>query len=396
MVKISIVATHPIQYHIPWFIALSNRPDLQVKVYFGCQPDDLQQGVGFDQPFKWDIPMYDGYEWQVLDKRNRNPGTAGFFSSSVRNTVDIFRRNRPDVMILTGWQSLSLIQALWACIRLRIPRLVRGESSGLKLRRPLVRLAHRVLLSQFDAFLVIGKANNKFYSSYGIPDSKLFSCPYFVENKRMLEQANEYRRDRHTLRARWRIPQHSVCYLYVGKLINKKRVLDQLAALKIALSVNSNLHLLVVGAGELMEKARQLTVEQKLPVTFAGFLNQTEITSAYVAADCLVISSDYDETWGLVANEAMVCGLPIIVSDRAGCGMDLVRRGGTGEIFPFGEIDVLSNLMLSMARDPGRLSAMGECARDLVLRDFSPEMAVEGTVKAVEAVLGRGRFLDAK
>ena len=107
MVKISIVATHPIQYHIPWFIALSNRPDLQVKVYFGCQPDDLQQGVGFDQPFKWDIPMYDGYEWQELDKRNRSPRIAGFFSSNVRNTVDIFRRDRPDVMVLTGWQSLS-------------------------------------------------------------------------------------------------------------------------------------------------------------------------------------------------------------------------------------------------------------------------------------------------
>jgi glycosyltransferase involved in cell wall biosynthesis len=396
MVKISIVATHPIQYHIPWFIALSNRPDLQVKVYFGCQPDDLQQGVGFDQPFKWDIPMYDGYEWQVLDKRNRNPRTAGFFSSSVRNTVDIFRRNRPDVMILTGWQSLSLIQALWACIRLRIPRLVRGESSGLKLRGPLVRLAHRVLLSQFDAFLVIGKANHKFYNGYGIPDSKLFCCPYFVENKRVLKQATDHRVERVMLRSRWRIPQNSVCYLYVGKLMHKKRVLDQLGALKLALSVNPGLHLLIVGTGELMEQAKQFTETHKLPVTFSGFLNQTEITSAYVAADCLIISSDYDETWGLVANEAMVCGLPIIVSDRAGCGMDLVRRGITGEIFPFGEIDALSNLMLSMARNPERLSEMGERARALVLRDYSPEMAVEGTIKAVESVLGRRRLLDTK
>jgi glycosyltransferase involved in cell wall biosynthesis len=178
--------------------------------------------------------------------------------------------------------------------------------------------------------------------------------------------------------------------------MHKKRVLDQLGALKLALSVNPGLHLLIVGTGELMEQAKQFTETHKLPVTFSGFLNQTEITSAYVAADCLIISSDYDETWGLVANEAMVCGLPIIVSDRAGCGMDLVRRGITGEIFPFGEIDALSNLMLSMARNPERLSEMGERARDLVLRDYSPEMAVEGTIKAVESVLGRRRLLDTK
>jgi len=243
---------------------------------------------------------------------------------------------------------------------------------------------------------VIGKANHEFYSSYGIPDSKLFSCPYFVENKRVLEQAKDHRAERYMLRVRWQIPQRSVCYLYVGKLAHKKRVLDQLAALKLALSVNSSLHLLIVGTGELMEQAKQFTEEHKLPVTFAGFLNQTEITAAYVAADCLIISSDFDETWGLVANEAMVCGLPVIVSGRAGCGLDLVRRGETGEIFPFGEIDELSNLMVSMARDPGRLTKMGERARDLVLRDYSPEMTVEGTVKAAEAVLGRSRVLDAK
>ena len=292
--KIAIVATHPIQYQIPWFIALSNRPELQVKVYFGYLPDDQRQGVGFDQSFKWDIPLYDGYEWQVLDNKNRAPGISRFFSNGVRNLVDVFRRDRPDVMVLTGWQALPLLQALWACIRLRIPRVVRGDSSGLKPRGQLVRLAHRLLLSQFDSFLVVGHANRQFYSGYGISDSKLFSCPHFVENKRILEQAKDHRLERHRLRDRWEIPRQCVCYLYVGKLIHKKRVLDQLAALKLALTVNPNLHLLIVGTGELMKQARQFADEHKLPVTFAGFLNQTEITSAYVAADCLVISSDYD------------------------------------------------------------------------------------------------------
>jgi glycosyltransferase involved in cell wall biosynthesis len=386
LVKIAVIATHPIQYHVPWFIALSEIPGCTVKVYFACQPDDRRQGVGFDQPFSWDIPMYDGYDWQVLDNRRKDPGVAGFFSSSVRNLADILRCDRPEVLILTGWQGLPLLQALWSAVRLGIPRVVRGESSGLKPRNLAVNIIHRLLLSQYDAFLVIGESNNDFYARCGIPDSKLFSCPYFVENRRIRHQARLHRHERMNLRSKWGIPPDSICYLYVGKLTHTKRVLDQLAALKLAHLHNRKLHLLIVGTGELMGRARKYADEHKLPVSFAGFLNQTEVTSAYAAADCLILSSDY-ETWGLVVNEAMVCGLPAIVSDRVGCGPDLVRSGETGEKFAFGSVDVLSQKMLSMAESRDRLTVMGECARELVLRHYTVESAVEGTIKAVESVL---------
>jgi glycosyltransferase involved in cell wall biosynthesis len=331
--------------------------------------------------------MYDGYDWQVLENRRTAPGVAGFFSSSIRNLTDVLRCDRPDVVILTGWQGLPLLQALWSAAYLEIPRVVRGESSGLKPRNLAVNVIHQLLLSQYDAFLAIGEANYDFYARCGISDSKLFFCPYFVENKRLQRQAKLHRLQRQDLRKIWRIPPDSICYLYVGKLTHKKRILDQLAALKLAHLQNPKLHLLVVGTGELMGRARKFTDENSLPVSFAGFLNQTEITSAYAAADCLILSSDYDETWGLVVNEAMVCGLPSLVSDRVGCGPDLVKSGGTGEKFAFGSVDVLSQKMLSMAENRGRLTAMGNCARELVLRKYTVERAVEGTIAAVESVL---------
>jgi glycosyltransferase involved in cell wall biosynthesis len=387
LVKIAIVATHPIQYHVPWYIALSEISNHAVKVYYACQPDDRRQGVGFDQPFSWDIPMYDGYEWQLLDNKKKNPGVADFFASSIRNMTDVLRRDKPDVLILTGWQGLPLMQALWSGIRLRIPRVIRGESSGLKSRKLKARLVHRLLLSQFNAFLVIGSANHDFYARYGIPESKLFSCPYFVENNRLYDQAQLHRVKRESLRRSWGIPHDAICYLYVGKLDRKKRVLDQLAALKVAQSQNPKLHLLVVGTGELMQRAREFTAQNDLPVSFTGFLNQTEITSAYVAADCLIMSSDYDETWGLVVNEAMVCGLPAIVSDRVGCGPDLVRSGITGERYEFGAVNALSHSMLSMAESRVRMTEMGDCARELVLSQYTVENAVAGTIQAIESVL---------
>ena len=331
--------------------------------------------------------MYDGYDWQVLDNKKEDPSVDSFFASSVRNLTHVLKRDGPDVLVLTGWQGFPLLQALWSGTRLGIPRVFRGESSGLKPRTLAAKAAHHFLLSRYDAFLVIGEANYKFYAGYGVPDKKLFSCPYFVENRRLYEQAGSHRSERQGLREAWKIPQGSVCYLFVGKLTHKKRVLDQLAALKLSHSQNANLHLLVVGTGEFMSRARQFVAEHNLPVTFAGFLNQTEITSAYVAADCLILSSDYDETWGLVVNEAMVCGLPAIVSDRVGCGPDLVKCGETGEKFAFGSIQALSRAMLSMASDSARLTAMGERARERVLRHYSVEVAVKGTIQAIESVL---------
>jgi glycosyltransferase involved in cell wall biosynthesis len=73
--------------------------------------------------------------------------------------------------------------------------------------------------------------------------------------------------------------------------------------------------------------------------SFTGFLNQTEISRAYVAADCLVLPSDHGETWGLVVNEALASGLPCLVSDACGCAEDLA---GPQFSFPLGDVGVLA------------------------------------------------------
>jgi glycosyltransferase involved in cell wall biosynthesis len=78
-------------------------------------------------------------------------------------------------------------------------------------------------------------------------------------------------------------------------------------------------------------------------VTFTGFLNQSEISQAYVAADCLVLPSDEGETWGLVVNEALACGLPAIVSDRCGCAEDLALPLGEEYVYQCGDIMELAS-----------------------------------------------------
>lgn len=370
-VKLAVFATHPIQYQIPWFQYLAKQKELDPKVFFTSLPDSLQQGVGFGIPFQWDVPLLEGYSWQL---------------TSPLEFDGILKEKKLDVAIITGWHAWPLLMVLGACVRFGIPRIVRGESNSLRMRPWWVSVGHRLLLKQYNAFLAIGKANREFYLKNGIDPYLIFECPYFVDNARFRSQFCRDLERRNNLRVMWDIPSDSVCFIYVGKLQAKKRILDLLQAVRLAVPKNRKIHLLVVGTGELMSEAKKQTNNLSLPVTFAGFLNQTEITQAYAAGDCLVLPSDFGETWGLVVNEAMVCRMPAIVSDRVGCGADLVEEGRTGAVFPFGNIQALTERMLQFASDPSKLRTMGTYAEKKI-RSYSVEKATQGALAAIEIVL---------
>lgn len=394
-VRVAIFSTHPIQYQAPWYRALAARPDLEITVYFGCLPDAETQGTGFGQAFEWDVPLLDGYRWAVLANWRRRPGIARFTENVARGLTGLLGRMKPDVVVTTGWQQAMLLQAAWSARRLAIPCVVRGESSGLQPRKQGVRLVHSRLLGLYDAFLAIGKSNKAFYRGYGVPAERLFNCPYFIDNDYFLSKAGQLRSERARLREAWRIPAGSACFLFAGKLVRKKRVMDFLQAVDRAFRESPGVYGLVAGSGEQMEEARNFASSRRLSVTFAGFLNQSEIASAYVAADCLVLPSDYGETWGLVVNEAMACGLPAVVSDQVGCGPDLVSKGETGEIFPMGDVGKLAKTMAALARDPEKMRLMGEAANRRIMAEYSVERAVEGTLEAIDWVLDRaGRSRD--
>lgn len=119
------------------------------------------------------------------------------------------------------------------------------------------------------------------------------------------------------------------------------------------------------------------------PVRLLGFFNQSEMPEAYALADTLVLPSE-TETWGLVVNEALACGLPAVVSSGVGCAPDLIDPGVTGETYPMGDVDALATAMeraLQLAEDPTTPPAL-----DAKMQTYSLETAVEGVVEALEAV----------
>ncbi len=389
--KLGIVTPHPIQYKAPWYRALHAHPRVDLTVFYAMLPTPAQQGEGFGVAFEWDIPLLDGYHYEVLDNVAREPSIVRFSGCDTPGMRDVVRGRAFDAFIVNGWVVKSCIQTLRSCRKHGVPCLVRGEANALRPRAWWKRLGHRWLLRQFSAFLSIGEANKQFYLSHGVPGDRIFFAPYCVDNDRFARVADELRGERDSIRQKWGIPADAFTFLFCAKFEDKKRPLDLLEAAALATGglglAKDSIHILMVGDGALKPLCEETAQRMGLPATFTGFLNQTEIVQAYIASDCLVLPSDYGETWGLVVNEAMACGLPAVVSDRVGCHLDLVLPGQTGAVFPFGACGALAEQLAGFASCPDRSRGMGRLARAQVAK-YCVEQVVQGTVDALEYVCG--------
>jgi glycosyltransferase involved in cell wall biosynthesis len=405
--RVGILASHPIQYQAPWFRALAKETDLHV--FFAHRQSAAEQGkAGFGVPFDWDVDLLSGYAHTFLPNIARNPSVNRFSGCDTPQIAVEIANGKFDGFIVNGWALKSYWQAVWACRRNKVPLLVRGDS---QLETPRSRILesgkeiiYRVMLRWFDGFLTVGKRNRDYLAHYGVLEKKMFSAPHFVDNERFEKQANEIRNSKFEIRKRWRIPEDAFCVLFCGKFIPKKRPLDLIAAVRELITSNqlSNIHLLFVGSGELGSQLRaecNVVFDQESPsltsdlrpatsgtrpaASFAGFLNQTEISKAYVAADVLVLPSDGRETWGLVVNEAMASWLPAIVSDAVGCAPDLIEEGRTGFAFPLGGDALLAERLvrrLQMKRD-GHDFAPALAGK---METYSLSAAVHGTLRALQ------------
>jgi glycosyltransferase involved in cell wall biosynthesis len=389
--RLFAVETHPIQYKAPLFRRLAEHPDLDVTVFYATLPDARQQGAGFGVSFAWDVPLLEGYRHEVLDNRARHPSVTTFSGCDTPGIYARLRRERPDAVLVNGWGSKTCVQALWACRRLGIPCLVRGEANHLRPRAAWKHLLHRMLLRQYSGYLAIGTASRDFYRAHGCPEDRLFMAPYAVDNGHFAAQAKLRAERRPALRESFGVPPSAMVFLFAGKLEDKKHPADLLEAVaRLPADLRPRAHVLVAGDGPLRTECEKLAREKRLSVSFTGFLNQSRLPDAYAAADVLVLPSDAGETWGLVVNEAMASGRPAVVSRAAGCCADLVVEGETGHSFACRDVLALSRILATYLADPG-LAARQGLAASRHIQAVGIDAAVAGIVSAVRACADGGR-----
>jgi len=396
MHRLAIVASHPIQYQAPWFRALATVTDLTV---FFCHRQDAkgQADAGFGVAFEWDVPLLEGYRSRWLTNVAAEPGVSSFRGCDTPEIADEIARGEFGACIVSGWYLKSYLQAIRACRKHGVKLMVRGDSQLATPRSRAVALAkhlpYRWLLQRFDAHLYVGERNREYLVHYGVEEDRLFHVPHFVDNAFFAARAEEARRNgtARALRAELGCNDRSMVVLFAGKLIEKKRTADLIKAARLARSTGLDVRAIVVGSGPLETDLRSLARNENVPALFTGFRNQSEIPTCFAAADAIALPSDGGETWGLVVNEAMACGLPALVSRAAGCGHDLVSNGETGYVFETGNIqafaDAMRALHCTLDESPDRLRT-SVAAR---IKRYSVEAAVGGTLRALDAVTARTR-----
>jgi glycosyltransferase involved in cell wall biosynthesis len=347
--RLAILASHPIQYYAPLYRELAKTIDLEVMFAHRATPAD-QARAGFGVAFDWDIELTDGYPSRFLTNVSRMPGSDRFSGCDTPDIGERLRQGRFDALMVLGWHLKSYVQGIMAAKRRRLPVLVRGDSQlatpRSALRRMVKTAAFPALLRMFDAALYVGQRSRAYYHHYGYPSRQLFFSPHCVDNAWFFGRATEAERMR--IRNRFGIGGDVTLILFAGKLVAFKRPQDLIGAAALCRARGERIEILIAGDGELRPSLVIAAREANVPLHMLGFCNQTEMPAAYAAADCLVLPSDERETWGLVANEALACSRPIIVSDACGCGDDLARDGVVGRVFPLGNIEALATAIQSV------------------------------------------------
>jgi glycosyltransferase involved in cell wall biosynthesis len=383
--RLAIVTSHPIQYQAPLLRELAERLDL--KVFFACRATPLDQAnAGFGVAFDWDIDLTSGYESYILANVSRTPGPSHFSGCDTPKIGERLRGGRFDAVLVMGWHLKTYWQAIWAAKRMGLPVLCRGDSQLATPRSAVKRLGKEIVypwaLGLFDAALYVGERSRAYWEHYRYPRDRMFFSPHCVDTQWFSARATPDARAE--LRHRLGIAADAKVALFAGKLLAFKRPLDLVAAAAVLKSQGCVLDILVAGSGPLEAELAASAEAAGVGLHALGFCNQTDMPKAYAAADVLVLPSSGRETWGLVANEALACGIPIVVSDACGCAPDLAGDGTAGLVFPVGQVVELASALETIFVKPRRGSDIAAKAAA-----YSLQAAADGIIDASDFVLKR-------
>ncbi len=364
-------------YRIPVFNALARRSGIELHVIFLSETDySLWQWRVYKDEIR--------FSYEVLSSWRRRLGRQNVLLNWGAESA--LRRACPDSIVCGGYNYVASWQSMSWARRNGVPFSLWCESTSRDLRRgfPLIEFCKKQFLRHCDAFVVPGKSSFEYLRDSGVLEEMIFTAPNAVDTQFFASRAEVIRRDAATHREALGLPPRF--FLYVGRLVREKGIFDLLHAyLALQTEVRKNVGLVFVGDGpEWSTLLQDAVATNPGSVHLVGFAQREELAAYYALADVFVFPTHTDP-WGLVVNEAMACGLPVIASHAAGCVADLADDGWNGRVVQVGSVQQLACAMGELAHDAELRALMGRRSRERI-QQYSPEAWAAGMANAVMAL----------
>ncbi len=328
------------------------------------------------------------YAWTPVKE---NGGYERFQTHSREELCRTLDEMQPQVVVGVGYADPEINQATAWALHRRVPLVTCSDSTYDDEPRSWTKeLFKRRIVGAFDAALVAGRRAHDYLEHLGLGGERRFQPWDVVDNAHFERGAELCRAGESASRERLKLPPRY--FLCVARFVPKKNLQRLVEGyVRYARQAGDGAWSLVLsGSGPLEAELRASVAAAGLnrQVHFPGFLQYPDLPAYYGLAGAFVLPSESDQ-WGLVVNEAMAAGLPVLVSSRCGCAPDLVREGENGFTFDPEKSETLAERLTQVAGlDQARHSAMGQRSREIVAA-FSPEAFARGLEAAVAFALTR-------
>jgi glycosyltransferase involved in cell wall biosynthesis len=377
--RVAILTEIIAPYRVPIFNALEAREDVEPHVIFFSESDPSLR--------EWRVHKDEiKFSYEVLPSWRRRVGKFNLLLN--RGVAEALGRANPDVVLCGGYSYLASWQAAAWASRQAKPLLLWSESTSRDFRHKYgpVEYMKKRFIWRCQASLAAGKSSRDYLQALGACGDSVFNAPDAVDVELYSRLAESARGQALEVRARYGLP--SRYFLCAGRLVREKGVFDLLSAYaKLDDSIRAGIGLVFAGAGtERTELERRATRISPGTIKFTGFLQREPLAELYALAETFVFPT-HSDPWGLVVNEAMACGLPIIASDAAGCVSDLVENGWNGFVVGPGNVDELAKSMRALASQHEQRSRMGLHSMQRI-QAYTPALWAEGVAQAIEFTCG--------
>ena len=364
MIRLAVVTNIPAPYRVSVFNIIASLPGVTLRVLYASRSEPDRQ---------WELPALEHDHVFLTGHILKIKGKFIHFSSGVSREL---KRFEPDVVLTTGFNPTHLMAWWWAVIhRRRHVVMTDGTDISESSLSLLHRMVRRLVFSTTQAFVVAAEGGVRLLRSYGVEKSRIHRSPLCANTA-----------------VDWTsiiCDQRDIDILFSGRIVPEKKPDFALrVAQGVAKRIGQRLKMEVMGNGPLLSdlEARVALIAPDVDVTFAGHVSQSEIPAIFKRSKLFVFPTSGD-VWGVVANEACMAGVPVLVSPHAGVAGELIRDGVNGRVLPLDINDWIDAAAQILAEPDlwAKMSAEAKCA----VVPYSFKNAAYGIVDAArQAVFG--------